>query len=57
MKFKLVGIGEVVWDLFPSGRNLGGVPVSSVFHARALCAERPANSDYNWIAGALLKGY
>ena len=35
----LVGIGEVLWDLLPSGRQLGGAPANFTYHAHALGAE------------------
>jgi fructokinase len=34
-----VGIGEVLWDLLPSGRKLGGAPANFAYHAHALGAE------------------
>lgn len=39
MKYKLVGIGEVLWDLLPGGRQLGGAPANFAYHACALGAE------------------
>ena len=39
MKFQLVGIGEVLWDLLPGGRQLGGAPANFAYHASALGAE------------------
>jgi fructokinase len=36
MKFKIVGVGEVLWDLLPDGRQTGGAPANFVCHARAL---------------------
>jgi fructokinase len=39
MAFKLVGIGEVLWDLLPGGRQLGGAPANFAYHARALGAD------------------
>lgn len=35
----VVGLGEVLWDLLPAGRQLGGAPANLVHHARALGAE------------------
>ena len=32
----VVGLGEVVWDLFPSGRRLGGAPANVAYHATML---------------------
>lgn len=39
MSFKIVGIGEVLWDLLPSGRQLGGAPANFTYHATALGAD------------------
>jgi len=39
MSFKVVGIGEVLWDLFPSGKKMGGAPANFAYHARALGAD------------------
>src|SRR5580765_3035141 len=38
MSFRLVGIGEVLWDLLPSGPQLGGAPANFAYHAQALGA-------------------
>lgn len=35
----LVGLGEVLWDLLPEGRKLGGAPANVAFHARSLGLE------------------
>lgn len=34
----VVGLGEVLWDLLPAGRQLGGAPANVAFHAAALGA-------------------
>lgn len=39
MKPKVVGIGEILWDLLPSGKQLGGAPANFAYHAHALGAE------------------
>jgi fructokinase len=36
---KLVGIGELLWDVLPGGSRLGGAPANFTYHARALGAE------------------
>jgi len=36
---RIVAVGEILWDLLPSGRQLGGAPANFAFHARALGAE------------------
>jgi fructokinase len=38
MSFRLVGIGEVLWDLLPTGPQLGGAPANFAYHAHALGA-------------------
>jgi fructokinase len=39
MGFKVIGIGEVLWDLLPSGPQLGGAPANFACHAHQLGAE------------------
>lgn len=39
MSFKIIGIGEVLWDLLPTGPRLGGAPANFACHARALGAQ------------------
>jgi fructokinase len=39
MNFKVLGVGEVLWDLLPSGKQLGGAPANFVYHARAMGAD------------------
>lgn len=39
MSFRIVGIGEVLWDLLPGGRQLGGAPANFTYHATALGAD------------------
>jgi fructokinase len=38
VKFNIVGLGEVLWDLLPGGRQMGGAPANFTCHARALGA-------------------
>ncbi|MFZ9839976.1 MAG: carbohydrate kinase, partial [Opitutaceae bacterium] len=33
MALRCVGLGEVLWDLLPSGRQLGGAPANFAYHA------------------------
>jgi fructokinase len=35
-KFVIVGLGEILWDVFPDGRKLGGAPANFAFYARGL---------------------
>ena len=39
MKYRIVGVGEVLWDIFPDGPRLGGAPANFTYHAGALGAE------------------
>ncbi|MCF7853368.1 MAG: carbohydrate kinase [Candidatus Pacebacteria bacterium] len=32
----IVGLGEVLWDMLPSGKQLGGAPANFTYHAHAL---------------------
>ncbi|MCX7872005.1 MAG: carbohydrate kinase [Verrucomicrobiae bacterium] len=34
--YKIVGVGEVLWDLLPSGRQMGGAPANFAYHAKSL---------------------
>jgi fructokinase len=36
---KVVGLGELLWDMLPGGRQLGGAPANFAYHAGALGAE------------------
>ena len=35
-EYVMVGIGEVLWDILPEGRQLGGAPANFAYHARQL---------------------
>ena len=39
MKKVIVGIGEILWDMLPSGNALGGAPANFAYHAGRLGAE------------------
>ena len=36
MPYKIVGIGEVLWDVFPHSRNLGGAPTNFAYFVKKL---------------------
>lgn len=36
--FLVVGLGEILWDLLPGGKQLGGAPANCAFHAHSLGA-------------------
>ena len=38
-RFKVVGLGEVLWDVFPEGPRFGGAPANFACHAAMLGAE------------------
>ena len=35
----LVGLGEILWDMLPEGKKLGGAPANFAYHARELGAK------------------
>ena len=35
----VVGIGEILWDMLPSGKRAGGAPINFVYHAAKMGAE------------------
>jgi fructokinase len=35
-RYTIVGLGEVVWDLYPDGPRLGGAPANVAYHATVL---------------------
>lgn len=39
MKKVIVGIGEILWDMLPSGKSLGGAPANFAYHSACLGAE------------------
>lgn len=39
MSYRVVGLGEVLWDLLPAGRQLGGAPANFAYHAQSLGAD------------------
>lgn len=38
-RFVLVGLGEILWDMLPDGKKLGGAPANFAYHAQALGAQ------------------
>ena len=34
-KFRIIGIGEILWDVFPVGKQLGGAPTNFAYHVSA----------------------
>jgi fructokinase len=39
MHYKILAVGEVLWDLLPAGKQLGGAPANFTFHCRSLGAD------------------
>ena len=37
-KYTVVGVGELLWDVFPAGKRLGGAPVNFAYHCSQLGA-------------------
>ena len=40
----VVGLGEVLWDVLPEGKKLGGAPANFAYHAGQFLKVR------NWVA-------
>jgi len=38
-KFVVVGLGEILWDILPAGKQLGGAPANFAYHAQAIGSE------------------
>lgn len=38
-RFRCLGLGEILWDLLPGGKQLGGAPANFAYHAHALGAD------------------
>lgn len=43
-KLKVIAIGEIVWDMLPAGKQLGGAPLNFAFFSKELGAEAYAVS-------------
>jgi fructokinase len=37
--FRVIAVGEILWDLLPAGRQLGGAPANFIQHAHSLGAD------------------
>jgi len=35
MKHTIIGVGEILWDIFPTGKQLGGAPANVIYHVHA----------------------
>ncbi|GAI04185.1 unnamed protein product, partial [marine sediment metagenome] len=35
-EYTIVGLGEVLWDMFPQGKYFGGAPANFAYHTSAL---------------------
>jgi len=59
-KFTTIGLGEVLWDLLPSGKQLGGAPtnfayISTLLGDRGVVASRVGDDELGRKAAARLK--
>jgi len=59
-KHTIVGLGELLWDLLPSGRQLGGAPANFAYFAnllgdRGIVASRVGNDDLGRQAASRLR--
>ena len=43
-KLKVIAVGEIVWDMLPAGKQLGGAPLNFAFFSKELGAEAYAVS-------------
>jgi fructokinase len=60
MKHTIVGLGEILWDLFPAGRQMGGAPanfayITSLLGNRGIAASRLGQDDLGNDAATRLK--
>ncbi len=60
--FKAAGIGEILWDMIPGGRKLGGAPANFAYHFKALGGEsitisRVGNDDLGREALRILEAH
>jgi fructokinase len=60
-KRTVVGLGEVLWDMFPAGKQLGGAPanfayISSLLGDRGVVASRVGQDDLGWEVITRVKG-
>lgn len=46
--YEIIGLGEILWDVLPSGKMLGGAPANFAFHSRAL-------GNRGWVVSAVGK--
>ncbi len=35
-KFTIIGLGEILWDIFPNGKKIGGAPANFAYHISSL---------------------
>ncbi len=61
MKPQVVGLGEVLWDVFPDARFLGGAPANVAYHAsvlgnEGLVASRVGDDEFGRALVAELRG-
>ena len=40
MPYQFIGLGEILWDMFPAGKKLGGAPANFAYHAKAIAPDR-----------------
>lgn len=57
-KKRVVGLGEILWDIFPDGKRLGGAPANFAFHAeRQGCAGVVVSAIGNDLPGDEIKAF
>src|SRR4030042_973416 len=45
MRPRIAGIGELLWDMLPGGKEMGGAPANFAYHVQALGGEGVAISS------------
>jgi len=45
MNYTIVGIGELLWDMLPSGKQLGGAPANFAYHTNGILVSAIGNDE------------
>jgi fructokinase len=45
MNYKIIGIGELLWDMLPSGKQLGGAPANFAYHTNGILVSAIGNDE------------
>lgn len=50
----IIGLGEILWDMLPDGKQLGGAPANFAYHTKALAQEKVDSHIISAIGSDLL---